>query len=123
MAIIGATMAATNACCLATSALLCTASEIRLEIQPGWFQSVQACFHLGKLAISSSKQCSARALGPSTELISSCSTIDMSPDIVIFPWGFQVDFPGKGVIRQCRFRCLIWAAPSIQSGIRVNSRC
>ena len=85
-------MAGANAYCLAISALLSTANETRLEIQPGWLQSSQARFHLGKLAISSSRQCSsqfARAWGPSTELISSCSTI------VILPWGFPCRSPGE----------------------------
>ena len=126
MAIVGATMAGANACCIATSARLSTANEIRLEIQPGWFQSSQARFHLGKLAVSSSKQYSsrsARAWGPSTELISTCSTIDMFPDIVILPWGFHVEFRGNGVIRHWRFLCLIWAAPSIELGICANSKC
>ena len=120
MAIVGATMAGANACCLAISALLSTANETRLENQLGWLQSSQARFHLGKLAISSSRQCSshsARASEPSTELILSCSTIDMSPDIVILPWGFHADLLGKRVMRHWRFLCRIWAAPSIQPGI------
>ena len=67
MAIVGVTMVGANACCLAISALLSTANETRLETQPGWLQSSQARFHLGKLVISSSRQCSshsARASGP-----------------------------------------------------------
>ena len=56
IAIVGASMVGANACCLAISALPSTANATRREIHPGWLQSSQALFHLGKLATSNSKQ-------------------------------------------------------------------
>ena len=110
IAIVGASMVGANACCLAISALPSTASATRREIHPDWLQSSQALFHLGKLAISNYRQYSshlARSVEPNTEFISSCWTMDISPDMVIFPVGFHADFLGNGMTRDWRFLCLI----------------
>ena len=119
-------MVGANACCLAISALPSTASATRREIHPDWLQSSQALFHLGKLTISNSSQYSshlARSVEPNTEFISLCWTMDISPDMVIFPVGFHADFLGNGITRDWRFLCLICAAPSIHPGIWADSKC
>ena len=126
IAMAGASMVGANACCLAISALLSTANATRLDTQFAWFQSSQALFPSGKLAISISRHCSshyARDSGPSTVFVMTCMTNCMSPDMVIFLSGCQTGSRLKGVIQHLRFLCRTWVALSIHPGTRTRSKC
>ena len=83
------------------SALQLVATAMRLDIYPECLQSPQVLYQVSKILISRFRQPSshsARNSGPKTEIMISCNTRAISPDMVIFPCEFQAGSYCTGAI-------------------------